>query len=460
MKLISNLSAILHRRDKDDEAIAKIDALFSKWNRNDSPGCGVAVIRSGKIAYLKGYGMADLDREVPISSRSLFYLGSVSKQFTAMSIALLAQQGALTLDDHVTEYVPQLGKQYESITIRHLLHHTSGIKDYLELLVLAGANLSYPHTEKEIIDLLSNQKALNFEPGEHFLYTNSGYFLLSLIVKKVAGIPLSDFAETNIFQPLGMNQTCFYTDRAQIKKHSVVAYARVPRSGFHVCMGHPGRIGDGGMLSTLEDLFLWDQNFYHCKVGGKDLVSQLLTPGKLNNGKVTNYAYGLYVTDFDEGKIVSHRGRLLGFGAELIRLPEHGFSVICLTNLASIDANAMVQDIVRIYFPNFPKRAKSKLRRGPRKAASAASLIDYEGTYYNEELQTTYYLKLKKRSLLVIVRPELLLPLYQTASDTFVFDQPLMPGKIRFQRDAGEVVGFEMNTERCRDLLFVRVSDD
>ena len=460
MKFISSLSALLHRGSKKGEAVAKIDALFSKWDRNDSPGCAVAVIRDGEIAYVNGYGMADLDREVPISSRSLFYLGSVSKQFTGMSIALLAQQGALSLDDHVTKYVPKLGALYESISIRHLLHHISGIKDYLELLVLAGANLSFPHTEKEIVALLSEQKALNFEPGEHFLYTNSGYFLLSLIVKEVTGTPLSDFAETSIFQPLGMNQTYFYNNRVKTGKHSVVAYAGMPRRGFRVCMSHPGRIGDGGLLSTLEDLFLWDQNFYHYKVGGKELVSQLLTPGKLNNGEVINYGYGLYVTDFGEGKVVSHRGRLLGFGAEMIRLPEQKFSVICLTNLANIDASTMAEDIVRIYFPDFPKRVKSKLRRLPSKPNSAGTLIDYEGTYYNEELQTTYHLKLKKRNLMAIIRPELLLPLYQTSIDTFVFDQPLMPGQIRFERDANKVVGFSMDTERCRDLHFVRLSDD
>jgi CubicO group peptidase (beta-lactamase class C family) len=277
--------------------------------------------------------MANLEHNIPISSTTVFRIASTSKQFTATCVILLAEQGKLSLNDDVRKYLSEMPEYESPITIRHLIHHTSGIRDYLELIELAGMSDHDYYTDEEALEMLTRQKELNFKPGDEYLYSNSGYLLLSIIVQRGSGKSLHEFAEEHIFKPLGMRNTHFHDDHRMIVKNRAAGYSPRENDGYQIRMTTLDIVGDGGVFTTIEDLFLWDQNFYHNRLGEKNLISQLLTPGMLNNGEKLNYAFGLAVSDYRGLRLISHGGSFAGFRAQMIRFPEQKLSVICLANL-------------------------------------------------------------------------------------------------------------------------------
>jgi CubicO group peptidase (beta-lactamase class C family) len=333
------------------DKIKKVDELFSQWDKKDSPGCAIAIIKDGKIIYKHGYGMADLERDVPITPKSVFDIASTSKQFVAMCILLLEEEKKLSLDDDIRKHIPEIPDYGDTITVRHLIHHTSGIRDYLVLMELAGMPFANDYPEAQIIELIARQKALNFKPGEEHLYSNSGYFLLGEIVKRVSGKTLGEFAKENIFKPLEMNATHFYDDFTRIVKNRAIGYSPKKDGGYVTELYLFDLVGDGGVLTTVEDLFLWDQNFYHNKLGksGQDLIKRMLTPGILNSGKKLDYAFALGIGDHNGLKMISHGGGWAGYRSQLIRFPEQKFSVICLANVGNINPTRMALKVTDIY---------------------------------------------------------------------------------------------------------------
>jgi len=238
--------------------------------------------------------MANLEYGIPLTSQSVFRIGSTSKQFTAMCIVLLEEEGKISLDDNLKKYFQEMPDYAESITIRQLLHHTSGVRDYLTLMSLAGARGDDFYTDPEVIDMIARQKELNFVPGDEFLYSNSGYFLLAEIIKRVTGDSMRAYAEDKIFKPLGMTHTHFHDDFTQIVKSRASGYGRKKGGDFWINMTTLGMIGDGGVFTSVDDLLLWDQNFYDNKLGKADkkLIDKVLTPGVLNSGEKLDYAFG------------------------------------------------------------------------------------------------------------------------------------------------------------------------
>ncbi len=329
---------------------ARVDQLFAQWDRPDSPGCALAVMQAGDVIYQRGYGMANLERRVPITANTKFYIGSTSKQFTAMSILLLEEQARLSLNDDIREYIPELPVYDHPITIRHLIHHTSGIPDYFELWLLAGRDLADPMSEVEVLNLLAQQDTL-FSAGDHFQYSNSGYFLLALIVKRASGQSLREFAEENIFQPLGMRNTHFLDDHTMRVANG--ADGHVSKDGnIEIFTTDYELVGAGGLYTTVEDLFLWDQNFYRNRLGegGQGLIDRMLIPGTLNDGSELDYACGLGISEHRGLRMIGHGGGFKGFRAELIRFPEQRFSVVVLCNLDSIDAETLALEAADIFF--------------------------------------------------------------------------------------------------------------
>ena len=337
--------------------IDDVDKLFSQWDKKGTPGCALAIIKDGKIIYKRGYGMANLEHNIPISSQTVFYIGSVSKQFVAMSIALLAKQGKLSLNDDIRKYVRELPDYGNPITIRNLIHHTSGLRDYLTLLDIAGIDFGTYH-EDDVVELIARQKELNFKPGEEYLYSNSGYFLLAVTVERASGKSLREFAGENIFNPLRMKNSHFHDDYRTLIKNRASGYYPAAKGKYKNFISSFDCVGSGGLFTSVEDLFLWDQNFYHHKVGGKDLIELMHTRGKLNSGKELDYAFALSIGSYRGLKTVGHGGALGGYRAVMIRFPVQNFSVICLSNLSSFNPTKLSQQVADIYLADQFKEEK------------------------------------------------------------------------------------------------------
>lgn len=336
---------------QDDALAARVDKLFAQWDKPNSPGGMLAIIKDGKVIYKRGYGMADLEHNVSITPATVFNIASTSKQFTAMSILILARQGKISLDDDIRKYIPEMPKYDSPITIRQLIHHTSGLRDYVGLMSLAGIRQEDYYDKDDIMEVMARQKNLNFKSGSEFLYSNTGYVLLSMVVQKVSGKPLREFAEENIFKPLGMKNTQFRDDHTAIIPNRAMGYSPGTTGSFRINMHDVDVVGDSNLYTTVDDLFLWDQNFYNnsLNAGDKELILQLLTPVALTNHKETDYAFGLHVGKYKGLKIVSHSGNTPGYRTEMIRFPDERFSVICLTNVSNLNAGKLASQVADIY---------------------------------------------------------------------------------------------------------------
>ena len=374
----------------------QVDEVFAKWDRADSPGCALGVYRGGQVVHKRGYGTEDLNEEVPITPVTVFHVASISKQFTAASIVLLAQQGKLSLDDDVRKYIPELPDFGQKITIRNLVYHTSGLRDQWELLDLAGWRYSKDLiTDDDVMSLVARQTELNFKPGERHMYCNTGYTLLGLIVKRVSGLSLREFTTKNIFEPLGMTHTHFRDDHAEILKHDAVGYEQEPGKPFEISITNFDTVGATSLHTTVEDLQRWDENFYHPKVGGDVFVRQMLDRGKLNNGEQLDYAFGLVVGKYKGLPTVDHAGGDAGYRSDMTRFPEQHFSVAVLCNSAEADPSALVRQVADIVLATEIKGAElatpakealtSNSRAGAAVALTAEQLARFIGLYWNRE---------------------------------------------------------------------------
>ena len=334
-------------------AAAAIDKIFERWDRNSSAGCAVGVSQGGQVVHTKGYGMANLEYGIRIWPTTVFESGSVAKQFTAAAIALLAQDGRLSMDDPVRTYVPELPDFGPPILIRHLLNHTSGLRSQWPMLTLAGRPPgSAVHTVAEILELVSHYEELNFKPGEEFLYNNTAFTLLGVIVQRVAGKSLNQFSKERIFGPLGMTRTEWREDFAAVVPNRATAYRLMPDGRFRANMPFTNVIGNGGLLTTVGDLLLWNENFDRPRVGGKELADRLQTRGRLNDGFENEYAQGLYVTQYRGTREVSHGGSTAGYQTFLARFPDHGLSVAVLCNTTGTSPSRYGHEIADLMLGN------------------------------------------------------------------------------------------------------------
>jgi CubicO group peptidase (beta-lactamase class C family) len=457
-----------------NEATDKVDALFERWDRADSPGAALGIFQDGKIVYARGYGAANLEYNIPITPQTVFRVGSVSKQFTAMCIALLAEKGKLSLDHNIRQLLPEMHDYIPPVTISHLIHHTSGIRDYLVLQALAGRSGGYFYTSPEVIDLLARQRGLNFKPGDRYSYSNSGYFLLAEIIGRASGMKPREFAKRHIFDPLGMTSTHFHDDINEIVKNRASGYMPIAEGGFKIHMTQLDMIGDGGIYTTVEDFFKWDQNFYNNKLGNgtKNLMDLVLTTAKLNDGKEIDYAFGLVVNTYRGLKSISHGGSFVGYKAHYIQFPEQKFSVVILSNLGSFEPEGIAMKIADLYLADQFTETKEKveveedLSPQPKpaiKTLSTAALSEFVGTYYSDELDATAILKMKNDKLsMKLGRHESFAEAISTDGflTTYMNDDAYDLGtcSIDFIRDENKgVIGFAMQADEIRNLEFKKI---
>jgi len=364
-----------------DPAPAKIDAIFSRFDHRDSPGCIVGVTRAGKIVFEKGYGMADLERDVPITPASIFHVASISKQFTAMSILLLEQQGKLSIDDDVRKYIPELPDYGKRITLRHLLQHTSGIRDQWTLLRLAGWRDDDLITEDDVMWAVTRQRALNFDPGAEYLYSNSGFTLLAVIVKRVSGRSLREFADEKIFKPLGMAHTHFHDDHTMVVPHRTSAYEPRQGGGWSVSIPVFDTYGATSLFTTAEDLLRWEQNFSAPIVGSPALLARMQQEGSLNDGSKTGYALGIAVGMHRGVREIGHGGADAGYRADVERYPDQQLAVTALCNASNSNPGALVRQVADLYLGAALAPEPSQARQAGTAPLPAARLAALAGVY-------------------------------------------------------------------------------
>ncbi|MGP0020767.1 MAG: serine hydrolase domain-containing protein [Candidatus Sulfotelmatobacter sp.] len=334
----------------EDKSQPKVDQIFAAFDKPNSPGCAVGAIRDGDFIYRKGYGMGSLELGVPLSSQSIFYMASVSKQFTAASVVLAAEQGFLSLDDNVRKYIPELPDYGQVITLRQMLHHTSGFRDFETLMFLSGRELSDLHSRDEMLDLITRQKGLNNIPGGEWIYSNTNYFLLAEVVKRATKKSLAEFAAENIFRPLGMAHTRFYDDHTLVMPGRVAAYDPAGEGKFLVDWStNFDIVGPGGLMSSVDDMLLWDRSFYENKLGKGTLLKEMQIRGALNNGNETDYGLGLELSTYRGLPTVGHDGALFGYRTGILRFPEQRFTVLCLCNLSSADPSTLMRKVADVY---------------------------------------------------------------------------------------------------------------
>lgn len=331
------------------ERAERIDPLFAAWDHTDTPGCALGIVRDGELIYARGYGMANLEHGVPITPASIFHIASISKQFTALSIAMLHLEGALSLDDDIRRFVPEIPDYGRTITIRHLVHHTSGLRDQWDLLRLAGWRDDDPITEGDVLEIAARQTALNFPPGEEWLYSNTGYTLLAVIVHRASGATLRQFAEERIFRPLGMTRTHVHDDHTEIVPGRTHAYEARPGGGLKISIPVFDLGGTTSLFTTVEDLARWSENFVHMRVGGPEAFALTLTPGVLNSGEVTDYAFGLRLRTRKDGtRIIEHGGADAGYRAHFLMAPDQRLAVIILANVPSVMPGVRAEQVLDI----------------------------------------------------------------------------------------------------------------
>ena len=360
---------------------AKIDAIFARFDHPDSPGCIVAVSRAGKIVFEKGYGMADLERDVSITPASIFHVASISKQFTAMAILLLEQQGKLSIEDDVRKYIPELPDYGKRITLRHLLQHTSGIRDQWTLLRMAGWRGDDLITEDDVMWAVTRQRALNFDPGAEYLYSNSGFTLLAVIVKRVSGHSLREFADEQIFKPLGMAHTHFHDDHTMLVPHRTSAYEPRQAGGWSVSIPVFDTYGATSLFTTAEDLLRWEQNFSTPVVGTPALLARMQQEGILNDGTRTGYALGIAVGTHRGVREIGHSGADAGYRADVERYPDQQLAVAALCNASNSNPGTLTRQVADLYLGAALAPEPSQARQAGTVTLPAARLAALAGVY-------------------------------------------------------------------------------
>ena len=438
----------------------KIEKIFSVYTAG-SPGGMLSISRNGQLVYSKAWGLADLEHSVPLTTSSVTEAGSVSKQFTAAAILLLEQQGKLSVGDDIRKYIPEMPVCGPPIFIRHLLHHTSGIRDWGAIAALAGwPRGSKNYTNGDALDIIIHQKALNFPPGDQYSYSNSNYNLLAIIVQRVSGMPLAEFTKKFIFDPAGMIHTQWRDDHNRIVPNRAIAYQQ-HQGIWETNMPGEDAYGNGGLLTTTEDLLKWNDFYTNGKLGSRSLLDNQLTTEPLNNGNPNHYAAGLFIGKKWGYDMISHDGATAGYRARLESFPQLHLDVAWLSNNPRIDGGRLIEQLEALFIPNAqPVLQQTRNSNDELYIPLKHPLASYTGSYYSEEAQAAIEIKEKDNQLLM-VRPG-----GRTATFSVIGDETahapagLFDGDdhahMKFIWKDGTVTGFTISVSRASNVIFVR----
>lgn len=527
-----------------EDITSQIDALFAPYDSPDSPGASVAVLQKGKIVFKKGYGSANLEYDIPNTPSTIFHVASVSKQFTAFSILLLAEQGKLSLDDDIRKHIPEVPDFGKTITLRHLASHTSGMRDQWNLLSMAGWRMDDVITLEHVLKLVQKQKDLNFEPGSEYNYCNTGFTLLAEVVARVSGKSFTEFTQARIFEPLKMTNTLFYDDHEKIVKNRAYSYNNnngvIKKSVLSFA-----NVGATSLFTTAEDLCLWAMNFKELKVGSKDIIETMNTEHVLNNGETFSGALGQFVNRHNGLSQIQHGGSDAGYRSYIGRFPEQDFAVAVVSNYGRFNASGMALQVADLYLKDFYEAAEQveleykahiqlsnkqmkkfcatywnaansysrkiylkndtlRYFRGPGSESPLApigenefqmmgvdvnlvvqfenrdakkimnviinggapimseefepsnyskkELAEFEGTYYSEELATSYTFEIQKEGLLVTHNRLSDFSLNPLKADVFLGNRWYFQNVIFVRDEEGKIKGIKVSSGRIRDL--------
>lgn len=440
----------------------KMDSLLSQWDSIQSPGVMVTVMKGGIPIYEKGFGSAHLDYDIPITDSTVFHIASVSKQFTAFAIAVLAEQGKLSLDDDIHKYIPELPDYNEAITISHLVSHTNGLRDALSLLFMSGWQYEDLMTFNQALKVILRQEGLVDKPGTTFQYNNSGYTLLAHIIEKITGQSYSEWMKTNVFDPLEMNNSFIYDDHNVVVKNLAASYYQDEDDSHKPYKGNFTVYGPAGVYSTSKDLAKWANNFKNPKVGNPRLFDLMEERGVLSSGDTTVYAFGQAVVPYRGVKRVFHTGKLQGFVSGLFRYPDHDLSIIIFTNSRATNEQKLSEQITDIYLAEYLNDTVAEEFHHPKReepeeiSLSREELMEYVGTYHSSELRTEYAFVMKDDKL-ILDHPRydyiVCKPIGEDGFD--VYSQ--LAYTVRFQRNEfNEVTGMLVNGGRIREMEFTK----
>ncbi|MCH9004272.1 MAG: beta-lactamase family protein [Proteobacteria bacterium] len=452
----------------DDNAL--VDAVFASWDVPGSPGCAVAVAQDGALVYSRGYGYANLDYDIPITPQTVFDVASITKQFNAASLTMLALEGKLSLDDNVRKWLPELPEYEWPITLRHMIYHTSGLRDYLNLFPLAGRGDHYPISHAQILAMMSRQRALIFPPGDQYRYSNTAYMLLAQILERAGGKSLGAMTRERIFEPLRMKGSMMYENLEEIIPRRATGYDRNDDGRMRIVHNYNFDVaGDGQLYSTVEDLLRWDSYLHGAQQPA--IYPPMLTEGTLNNGDPVGYAQGIFLREYRGQRTVGHSGSSWGFRSQLVRFVEAGLSIAIACNSDFARPGDLAQRVADHFLadqlgPNSDDEDSGADEKDAEEASepptlTSGQLADFTGTFVSAELDATYRFAVVDGSLVVRIEQELPLEVAPVADDQFEFSFHPQgwsgPESVSLEFDRGHngaIIGFELSSGSERGIVF------
>jgi len=441
--------------------VPEVSAIFADLDRDDGPGAAVGVLLDGEVVHRAGYGMANLDHGIPITPQTVFDIASISKQFGAMSALLLEGEGRLDFDADVRDYVPEVPDFGPVITPRHLVHHTSGIRDWPHAMLMGGVTYTDVISFEKILRMLYRQEDLDFAPGSEYSYSNTGYNLLARTIEVQSGQSFRAYTQDRIFGPLGMENTHFSDDYLEIVPGRAESYTPAEGGGYRRSINQLTALASSSLNTTMDDFLLWMTNYETGDVGGSAVLERMVEPGTLNNGERQSYAYGLTVGEYRGLPTFGHGGSWAGFRTNVMRFPEQNLSVVVFCNVSDCDPAGRAQRVAEVFLedrmgpPAEETPGGNETEEAP--TLTARQLRAYEGTYRSPELDSTYEIVVVDGELVARHWRNADATLSPSGDDEFRGDRSWLP-VVRFRRDGGGGVdGFSVTGSRVRNLRFERV---
>jgi len=419
---------------------ADMDSIFAEFDKPGSPGCAVGIVDHGDLIFSKGYGLANLDNNLPIRSDSRFMIASISKQFAAAALLMMAQEGKLDLDEDLRTYISELPEFEYPITARQVMHHTSGLRDIFNLLSLADIGLDNTTTVEQAVELIGRQKRLNFRPGSQFLYNNTGYFLISVLVENNTGMSLREYTDKHFFQPIGMTSTHFHDDIGMVVSGRVTSYRTMPYGPGRFYRDNMDRIGARGLFTTIEDMALWDANFMENKSNLENFTTRLTEVGVLRNGSELDYAAGLRLSRYKTLETIGHGGNYMGFRTSYMRFPDYQLGIITFCNMSDINPAVYSRQVADLYL----------------REVFDEHFEEYAARFRNDPFNTSYVVTLEKGDLYLKHSAGKKERLIWEENDTFSTDS----WKVLFTRNSDdEIESMKIKSSRTGKITFNKIED-